>query len=92
MRVKKAFLDTPVSVIMLNALLQCSYFFPQTIETFLSKDLNYVISSSAPSRSSSQPKVADGGPESPSFANTPSPYSSTPSPTCVAGKILPVCH
>ncbi|XP_070210544.1 protein DBF4 homolog A-like [Littorina saxatilis] len=64
------------------------------VETFLSKDLNYVISSTPPSRSNSQPKGhCDGlGPESPSFANTPSPYSSVPSPTYtnVGGKIVPV--
>ena len=66
------------------------------IETFLSKDINYVISSSAPSRSSTQTGGQGQGesvePESPSFAGSPSPFSTTPSPTYKNkdGKIVPV--
>ena len=73
-----------------------SFVFVQAIETFLSKDISYVISASAPSRSSSQTRGQGQGellePESPSFAGSLSPFSATPSPTYKNrdGKIVPV--
>ena len=94
----KARLDMHIPVdCQLNQLWsQISFAHVQVIETFLSKGVNYVISSSAPPRSSSQTRgqgQGEGlGPESPSFAGSPSPFSTTPSPTYknVDGKIVPV--
>jgi hypothetical protein len=49
----------------------------QTIETFLSKEVNYVISSSAPAHKSAG-DADSPNPESPLFVNTPSPCNPEP--------------
>ncbi|XP_046558536.1 uncharacterized protein LOC124267619 [Haliotis rubra] len=61
-----------------------------TIEKFLIKDVNYVISSNAPASGSGQKKGEKGQdrPDSPAFQSTPSPFSmgQSPSPTAVEAK------
>ncbi|XP_025095241.1 uncharacterized protein LOC112564564 isoform X2 [Pomacea canaliculata] len=62
------------------------------VEDFLSKDINYVISHSAPVRSQSKCQKEGYGPESPAFVNTPSPFSAVPSPTSTvaSARIIPM--
>ncbi|XP_067648827.1 serine/arginine repetitive matrix protein 2-like [Haliotis asinina] len=61
-----------------------------TIEKFLIKDVNYVISSNAPASGSGQKKGEKGQdrPDSPAFQSTPSPFSmgQSPSPTATEAK------
>lgn len=57
---------------------------PQTIEKFLSCDVNYVISSFCPvnMRQEERPSTGEDNPQSPGFV--PSPFSCGPSPTATS--------
>ncbi|XP_046375858.2 zinc finger CCCH domain-containing protein 13-like [Haliotis rufescens] len=59
-----------------------------TIEKFLIKDVNYVISSNAPASGQKKGEKGQDRPDSPAFQSTPSPFSmgQSPSPTAIEAK------